>query len=620
MHKDTRIAFLACLVGLFALTARAQWMTQTLNLRAGWNAVFIEVLPDPAHCDTLFAGKPIDSVWAWNRRFSTMQYVDARTLVPGQPDWLTWLPAANPARAAVNLFLIQGGRPYLIKTTSATTLTLTGTPVIRNTDWLTDSFNLAGFYVSSNSPPNFYNYFAPSPAHDGQPLYRLNASGAWERIISPSQTLVNRGESYWVLSQGYSSYPGPMKLSFEQGRGLDFGRTLTELTLRIKNTSSNQTTFTVRKLPSGAPPNTNYPALAGDVPLSYWVLNLATNQTSWLPLPAALTSSSMAPGSEWSLRLAVRRADMAAFSLPAGYADSAYQSLLEVTDTAGSRQVVPVSSAGFQPSAANRQLLARPQSSPLSASSDSDPRAGLWVGNAVIHQVNQAATGSSVPLDTALDFQFRLLIHVAANGDINLLQKVVLGWTNGVYATNNAGLKNVLLPGCFVLLTDDSKISRFSGSVVRDGIVTGRRLSSAAFGFDRPVSIFPQNPSVRFGQTNTQFKCNVLLGYDDGLNPFKHVFHPDHNNLDDSYQPLEVKTNGYLLTYTDESLSVNRLITLQFAATDPDHLSIPGWGDNQLGGTYDEVITGLHKNPIHAVGTFHLFHASDVPVLNNLPL
>jgi hypothetical protein len=125
--------------------------------------------------------------------------------------------------------------------------------------------------------------------------------------------------------------------------------------------------------------------------------------------------------------------------------------------------------------------------------------------------------------------------------------------------------------------------------------------------------------SGEFGSTSGLLQCSVGLDYDDALNPFKHRFHPDHNNLDDSAQPqpLPLKTNVHGLRYTAESASVNRVISLQFTAVDPENLTLAGWGDDQLGGVYRETMTGLHKDALQIEGVFRLQHASRVGVLND---
>src|SRR3954470_23231891 len=85
------------LAGTF--TARGQWTNQSFALRPGWNAVYLELQPEPQQCDFLFANVPVESVWAWNRRFSTVQFVtNVNDLAVGLPDWLSYVPTNNPAR------------------------------------------------------------------------------------------------------------------------------------------------------------------------------------------------------------------------------------------------------------------------------------------------------------------------------------------------------------------------------------------------------------------------------------------------------------------------------------------------------------------------------------------
>ena len=129
------------------------------------------------------------------------------------------------------------------------------------------------------------------------------------------------------------------------------------------------------------------------------------------------------PGEQWELRLAVRRKDMPSSG------DALYQSLLEVTDAAGStRYTIPVTSEGLTPSS-SVDLQA--------AAASSQIRAGLWIGSATITNVSQPAVDPNMPVPTASAFQFRLIIHVDENGQARLLQKVIQMWKNGV--TNEAG-------------------------------------------------------------------------------------------------------------------------------------------------------------------------------------
>ena len=64
--KSILSALLLACVGAGAL--RAQWLTQTLHLRAGWNAVYLHVDPIHATIDELDAPDPlfaVEEVWMW---------------------------------------------------------------------------------------------------------------------------------------------------------------------------------------------------------------------------------------------------------------------------------------------------------------------------------------------------------------------------------------------------------------------------------------------------------------------------------------------------------------------------------------------------------------------------
>jgi hypothetical protein len=157
-------------------------------------------------------------------------------------------------------------------------------------------------------------------------------------------------------------------------------------------------------------------------------------------------------------------------------------------------------------------------------------------------------------------------------------------------------------PGRFVLVTRNDLISEFSGAAIRNGQPVGRRISSAAFGFSEPVVM-----SGSFDGTLTS--SPMTLDYDHPLNPFKHKYHPDHDNLGYDFETKHPEGK--------ESYTIVRTITLAFTAEDPDGLRLSGWGDNQVGGVYQESIQGVHKEELRVEGIFRLHHASRVAVLND---
>jgi hypothetical protein len=507
----------------------------------------------------------------------------------------------------LTLFSLEGGKSYLIKTptnSASRTITLTGLPTLRKSAWLGNSFNFVGFPVNPIAPPTFQSFFQPSPAHATSLVYRLSASGQW-LPVSTSSTTMQSGEAFWIYTTGESDYAGPLQITLEQSTGLDYGRVLTDQTLRIRNLAAASKSIVVKQLVSAPPPAGPFPALAGEVPLSYWKMNFSSNQF-WVAFGGQVTNTSLQSTQDWPLRFQVRRPDMKAYTGPVGSYGALYESVLEISDTANSlRYRIPVTAQSSQTSGSQfgiPGLASRPSAKP-----DGPPAyhlAGLWVGSASITNVSQPSNSDpSTPFAAGSEFQMRLIFHVDASGNAKLLQRVFQLWKNGTYTNDAHGLASVDQPGHYVLVDDEKYLGNFTGATVKDGALVGRRYSSAAFGFDNAITNLINGS---FG-TNL-WSCRVVNGYDDATNPFKHKYHPDHNNLDEDYQTK--------LGEGIESFTVTRDLTLQFTPSDPEGLALAGWGDTQIGGLYSEKLSGLHRSDIYVSGTFRLRHASTVAVLN----
>ena len=116
-----RLFGVACLLGIWlgACTAHAQWLTQHIPLLPGWNAVYLDVQPEPVFCAQIFSGWPVESVWKWDRHYTSVQFTeDPETLIPEDPHWLVWLPPDHPQAFLGRLFALQGCQAYLIKVAS----------------------------------------------------------------------------------------------------------------------------------------------------------------------------------------------------------------------------------------------------------------------------------------------------------------------------------------------------------------------------------------------------------------------------------------------------------------------------------------------------------------------
>ena len=98
----------------------------------------------------------------------------------------------------------------------------------------------------------------------------------------------------------------------------------------------------------------------------------------------------------------------------------------------------------------------------------------------------------------------------------------------------------------------------------------------------------------------------IATPFDDPTNPFVHQYHPDHDN----------KSGATALVAGQESYSVTRQVSFTFAAAPPAGGSATGWGSSVIGGTYDEVVSGLHKQSVALTGSFELRRASELGALN----
>jgi len=178
-------------------------------------------------------------------------------------------------------------------------------------------------------------------------------------------------------------------------------------------------------------------------------------------------------------------------------------------------------------------------------------------------------------------------------------------WQNGTTTTNAEGRIIVDRPGRYVLLTDDGLLPQYRGASLRDGVPVGRRISTLDFDFGGNML----EMTGAFSPSSTT-RCTIILEPDFPTNPFKHRFHPDHDNLDTSFNPPRFKAEAYRIT---------RNIELRFSASDPAAGSSRAsldYGHNVLGGAYHEDITGLHRTTIVSEGTFRLTRLANSPVLN----
>ena len=611
------LATLICPAGSSA-SAATSLVKQTLTLHAGWNAVWLEVTPTNKVPASVFSGIPLASAWTYQKRVASVDFVqNADEPIWNRNSWLSYVPTNRPESVANSLFAIPGQRAYLINVTNATTLVITGTPEMRTTEWVPDAFNLRGFPVDPGVGITFLDFFRNSTAHYNtatsqlQPIYRMNAAGSWQ-VVAPGD-LMKAGESYWVFTKGASQYVAPFDFAPSLGGAdLDFGLSSDEYSLDFRNLRGAAVGVTMGEIQPSA-----------STPLATSLLD-ATNGIVWTPLPALL-SVPLDPLGFIELNLGVRRHVMTA---------TQYDTVLEVRDNQGVRFLIPVhvkrtTVTGAAPLAGSGTVTAQ--------ASDGGIHAGLWLGTITVNALSEPHSGNlvtnkfgpglnpgdpPVPLEItrtgvstnptptqSSTFSLRVLIHVSADGTPRLLKEVVQLWKVGQRTKDAKGNNIVATPGKPVLVTDEGKFRNFQGASFKNDSLAGRRFSS--IGFDFPPLGGSNNvdnflPLQGKFEVGTNVTGSIAISPDAKTNPYKHKYHPDHDNLNERFDD-----------YKEEAFAIQRNFVLEFAATDPVAGSPSAdYGYGELAGIYREVVNGLHRVPIVAQGTFRIRRVSEIAELN----
>lgn len=567
-HHLRRLATLVLLAA--APVLQAQTVEQVFQLRAGWNAVYLRVNPTNAVPGLVFTNPAIQQVWTPVDPLTRAQFVQdsVSPLNFNEGDWRVWSPTA-PAEVQ-NLSEVIGRRAYMIKVADGALnqeLRIVGLPSVRPLPWQQDQYLLAGFQLDPSAPPTFRNYFRYSPAHYNtnqnvfwQPVWRLNAAGAWEQ--APPDNAMKAGEAYWVFTKGASDFEA-LSARPSGGDDLDFDSSTTALDLEIHNRSRVARTVSLR-------------LISPTVPGAIQIRELDTvSAYRWTTLPSPYLLNFGAEAKQ-TLTLSLRRALLG--SQP-------FSALLEVADGAGTLIRIPITgrrdeqgSGGFT---------------------------GLWIGEAEVTSVAEVHVNVTNATPTKTGFPLRMLIHVGTNGQVRLLKEVVQMWRDGAFTADTNGFTRVTRPGQFVLLTDETRFGEFQGSTLRDGKPVGTRVSSVGYEFEAGRS----NYVVMAGQFGIGQAISVQLTNPPTAptNPFRHKFHPDHDNLDVEFKPL---------THRFEAYGISRQIELMFTPTNPVGREGPKFGSTEMAGIYTETLEGLHKRPITVKGSFVLRRASTIGVLN----
>ncbi len=587
-----------CVAGAWlasALTGRAQWLSQTNELRAGWNAVYLHVDASHATLDELVGNHPankVEEIWLWAPEPSAAQFVTSPQS-PAQPThWLQWVRTGSPS---ASLTRISGNVACLVRASEDYAWVVQGKPVAPRHTWSGSGLNFVGFpTLPGAAAPTFDAFFGPVPdlRHNAE-VYGYVGGAVQDNpvpLLDFQTSRPIRGQAFWVRAPQGARYLGPFEVVFPTSSGARFGEGSGQVSFRLRNATASELTVTLEGVSSQTPP-AGQPAIQGPVPIlvrgdyqagtfEFSHAALAEGPRSWTLKPAG------EPGSDIEVVLGASRPAMT------GAPGTLYASVLRFTDGLNHTRIdVPTSatvgsSAGLWVGSASVTAVSQYLKTYAKASSEGDKNAvlarlGLAEGVDGYHYELDPATGrilvhggpppartgsylvdGPIRTDTSTvprAFPLRLIVHHDGTGT-RMFQKIFYG----VGAGNQA-----------VLATRESLLDASKKS-------DARRISAVHLPTSGTNAGWAMTGEFRPG-TNVTATVETLFD-DHSSSPFLHTYHPDHDNLDAQYAGA--------LPRGVESYGIRRSIRLELTPPASDFESLTR-GGSALNGEYSETVTVL---------------------------
>lgn len=618
-----------------ASSALAQSDVQVINLRAGWNAVWLEV--DPVNADgsvktpeTVFSGTSVTRVFSPREVSGTAEFfgqtaTNQVSSTYNQEGWTEYNPS-SPVADVDRLTAVSGYRPYLMFSTQAGAIVIEGRARFYRPTWTPDRFNLIGFGIDTVNPPTFQQFFGPSG--DRHPLtgdnspYALQADGTWREVL-PGESMTS-GEAYWVFSSGPSRYMGPVSVDFDGamiGR-LDFSgpadavsvgeieseRTSLDLEMVVfANSGDTDVTPRVTLVNNlSAPPE----ELPDDLVL--YEVNPVSNRLAYVKsgrLP-------LTPGDEIAMRDGeLIASDRAAYLTLGAERD---WSIGPVSRVKLYRLFPGGGGAFYLPISALRNELQISGTLPPPGVQ----LTGLWVGEVTVDEVTSIEPEGSPIQPSAGSSTFRVMLHVDTGGVVRLLSQATL------MQTRTADPEVIPDP---VIVLDPAKIPFFEGIQERDGKLVGLRIQAVTYDMPRKFDAVSQSNLVQNsftglapGATDEDI-LNYVLGRNLRPVDLAEVYHlswplegslgagqtvetdPDNPLTLDPFHRSNPFRHVYHQSHGAAANHIERRMTFDFDDTNPF--------SGLLRGTFSETVSRLIKADLEYRGRFKLQRVSDVQEL-----
>lgn len=568
---------------LLLASVEAKWKSEFYSLKAGWNSIYLFVDASYTDIDTLLTSYPqIEEVWRWQPDGLSKRILTSPEEPVSGPEWAIWR-RGDPQNSAITR--LYPNYAYLIKVkagSDAFTLDLKGEATLPRVVWRTDGVNLIGFPVAQSPSPTFNSFLDNSVLiASANGVYEYNGgelgTGNPAKILNPGSKTITRNKAYWINIGKFSRYYGPIRLEVMGGDGLKFNESTNSIQLLATNISDETVSLAITH-ESSEPPPSGQKTVEGKTPLLLKRFDNETAKFSYETVSQKIETDIEA-GESRAWTFSVNRAAMD------GSVGDLYASTLAVTGGSGTKIHLPVEASVTSKAGLWVGEVMLDQVASLVRTYERDPDTGetLFDENGTPILANNEETGSSatnLPM-TAQALPLRVLLHVNESGQTTLLSHAYVG--------------------TLALLGDPIGVTTSEDLLDTEYLESAVRLSSIHL----PTDTFEILTGGVF-QPGQSLSGDIVVPYDSSLNPFVHAYHPDHDNLD--------ARGENKLPAGAESYTISRNIKLDIDE-DGEESNAPDWGSTFLTGTYQETLSGVHKNAIRVRGQFQLYRVSDVPTL-----
>ena len=552
--------------------AAAQCADQSVTLRYGWNAVYLEVSPE-VDASEVFADWPVDSVGVYDPAsfLATRQFSAA-----GETEGLVPAPIFmwnRDYREASSVSRIPAGSVCICFNTNAAAFaaTVRGVPAAPRTTWHRsesgEMLNYFGFSVQDGATVLPADYLAGFGDLAGGSLLRI---GGRTRESPPSRLPlyasdeVADGEVLLVGSTAVSDWSGALWVS-PMG-GLDFGTNAALRTFSVRNDGGSPRTVALQLRRAAEELDGR---VAFDPAFLRWRdTATALTNASWNGIGAfdkhgrvEVARKTLAAGETWTLSFGLDRT-----ALPAGLERGVpFGALLAALDADGAtkmKAVVPL----------------RGESAGLDAASTAWP-AGLWIADVALDTVSLSKDAEFAESGGVL--KLRLPLHVDGEGKIRLLQRVVAAGTED--ADGNLSYR------------------LYAGSAEPPATATtAMRISSVVLPTETPVVAADESVSD-FASGLAEFRFVVEAGGATSI--LRHPYHPQHDGLRWDFStpaPSGDDLSNYKWDVKPETFSVTNEIALLVAFDGGEAAWNP---DAAAEAVCIWSFEGLRREgPVHAIG------------------